>query len=198
MTETAVPNPAAPRTLMAVIGSVRPGRQGDKWGRWIADVARRHSGYAVEVVDLAELALPFLDEPHHPRLHRYEHEHTKQWSAKAAAADAFVFVTPEYNYSFPASLKNALDYLYVEWKDKVAGVVSYGGLSGGLRATHQLRQVLEALGLAVPPGTVAIPFSAQYLTEEGGVDAPDSAVLSAQTMLAEMERVGALLRPHAS
>ncbi len=197
MTETAVPNPSAPRTLMVVIGSVRPGRQGDRWGEWIADVARRHSGYTVEVVDLAELALPFMDEPHHPRLHRYVHEHTKQWSAKVAAADAFVLVTPEYNYSFPASLKNALDYLYLEWKDKVAGIVSYGGLSGGLRATHQLRQVLEALGLAVPPGTVAIPFSAQYLAEEGGVDAPDSAVLSAQTMLAEMERVGALLRPHA-
>lgn len=180
--------------LMVLIGSVRPGRQGEAWARWFADVARDQDGYEVQVVDLAELDLPLMDEPHHPRLHRYTKEHTKRWSAMVEGADAYVFVTPEYNYSFPASLKNALDYLALEWKDKSAGIVSYGGISAGLRAAHHLRQVLGALGLVVPQGTVSIPFASQHV-QDGAVDAPDSAVNSARAMLEEMQRLGALLRP---
>lgn len=193
-----VPTPtetvAGKRTLMVLTGSARPGRQGDAWGRWMADVAREHSDYEVQLVDLAELALPLFDEPHHPRLRRYEHDHTKAWSAMVEAADAFVFVTPEYNHSFPASLKNALDYLAAEWKDKPGGILSYGGISGGLRSAQQLRQVLGALGVAVPQGTVSVPFSLQYV-HDGVADAPELAVQSATMMLGEMERLGALLRP---
>lgn len=182
-------------TLLVVIGSTRPGRQGDRWATWFADVAREHSGYDVAVADLREVALPFLDEVNHPRLGRYEHEHTKRWAATVRAADALTFVTPEYNYSFPAPLKNALDFLSAEWKDKPAGVVSYGGLSAGVRAVQHLRMVLGALGMFVPQATVAIPFSQQYLDDEGGVAAPDSAVASARAMLIEMQRLGDLLRP---
>lgn len=194
-TTSPAPSTSKRPTLLVVIGSTRPGRQGDRWGAWFADIARESSGYDVQVVDLQELALPFLDEPKHPRLGEYQHEHTKAWSAMVEAADAVVLVTPEYNYSFPAPLKNALDYLSREWKDKPAGIVSYGGISAGLRAAHQLRQVLSALGTVTPQSTVSIPFSQQHLTDDGGVDAPESAVRSAEAMLAEMERLGALLRP---
>lgn len=185
------------RRLLVVIGSVRPGRQGDRWGDWVADVAREHGGWDVEVADLAEIALPLFDEPNHPRTGTYTHEHTKAWSKTVGAADAFVFVTPEYNYSFPASLKNALDYLALEWKDKAAGVVSYGGISGGLRAAQQLAPVLGALGLRTPQGSVAIPFSAQYLTDDGGVEAPEQTLGSATAMLDEVGRLAGLMRPAA-
>lgn len=195
-TETATQASGARRPrLLVIVGSIRPGRQGDRWGRWMVDVAREQGIYEPELVDLKEVGLPLMDEPNHPRLRQYQHDHTKKWSALVDGADAYVFVTPEYNYSFPASLKNALDYLFQEWKDKPAGIVSYGGISAGLRSAHQLRQVLAALGLAVPQSSVAIPFSQQHLTEDGGVDAPESAKASALSLLSEMQRLGALLRP---
>lgn len=188
-------SPAA-RRLLVVIGSTRPGRQGDRWGRWVADVAREH-GWEVDVADLAELDLPLFDEPGHPRAQHYTHDHTKAWSATVAAADAYVFVTPEYNYSIPAALKNALDYLAAEWKDKPAGIVSYGGISGGLRAAHHLLQVFTALGLRAPQGSVPIPFSGQYLTEDGGVDAPESVLGATTGMLDELARLDRVLQPQA-
>ncbi|MGP9695722.1 NADPH-dependent FMN reductase [Brachybacterium sp. AOP25-B2-12] len=180
------------RRLLVVIGSTRPGRQGDRWGHWVAQIAREH-GWEVDVADLAELNLPLFDEPNHPRAHKYTHDHTAAWSATVAAADAYVFVTPEYNYSIPAALKNALDYLATEWKDKPAGIVSYGGISGGLRATHHLLQVFTALGLRAPQGSVPIPFSAQYLTDDGGIDAPESVLGATTAMLGELQRLDGLL-----
>lgn len=184
-------------TLLVIVGSTRPGRQGDRWGQWIADLAREHSSYEPTVVDLAELNLPFMDEPNHPRLQQYQHEHTKAWSRTVAAADAYVFVTPEYNYGIPAPLKNAMDYLFAEWQDKPAGIVSYGGVSGGLRSAHMLRQVFGALGLVSPAASVIIPFSQNHLTEDGDVDAPESLERSGTAMLSEMERLGGLLHPAA-
>ena len=112
-------------------------------------------GFTVEVLDLAEIGLPMLDEPNHPRLGNYTHEHTKAWSASIAAADAFVFVMPEYNYSFNAPLKNAIDYLWAEWQHKPVGLVSYGGVSGGLRAAQKVRQVVTSLSMV--PLVEAVP-----------------------------------------
>src|SRR5689334_4480755 len=117
--------------LQIVIASTRPGRVGAPVARWFHRRAEEHGGFDVELVDLAEVNLPLLDEPHHPRLRRYVHQHTQAWSARVEAADAFVFVTPEYNYGMPASLKNALDYLNQEWHYKPVGFVSYGGVSAG-------------------------------------------------------------------
>jgi len=96
--------------LTIVIASTRPGRAGRPIAEWFADRARTHGAFDVHVADLAEIALPLLDEPHHPRLRRYEHQHTKDWSATVEASDAFVFVTAEYNHGYPAALKNAVDY----------------------------------------------------------------------------------------
>jgi hypothetical protein len=114
-------------TLQIIIASTRPGRVGLPVARWFESRARTHGGLDVEVVDLAEIDLPFVDEPNHPRLRQYTQQHTKDWSAKVDAADAFVFVMPEYNYGFNAPLKNAIDYLHQEWLYKPVGLVSYGG-----------------------------------------------------------------------
>jgi NAD(P)H-dependent FMN reductase len=171
--------------LLIVTASTRPGRIGPAIGRWFERVAREHGGFEVEVADLAELNLPFHDEANHPRLGRYDHEHTKRWSAIVDRADAVVFVMPEYNYSFSAPLKNAFDYLHREWKYKPVGFVSYGGVSGGLRAVQQFKQVVTTLSMFPVPVQVAVQNVGQYLTE--GDFAPDEgAEAAAKTMLDEL------------
>jgi NAD(P)H-dependent FMN reductase len=129
-------------------------------------LAEQHGGFDVELVDLVDVGLPVFDEPNHPRLQQYTHQHTRDWSATVARADAFVFVTPEYNHSFPAGLKNALDYLSREWADKPAGLVSYGGVSAGLRAATALKPVLAALRMVPVVEAVSVPFFTQFLTDE--------------------------------
>ena len=152
--------------LQIIAASTRPGRRGIAVARWIEQQARQHGGFDVELVDLAEVGLPVLDEPNHPRLRRYVHQHTKDWSATVERADAFVFVTPEYNHSFPAGLKNALDYLSAEWADKPAGLVSYGGVSAGLRAATALKPVLSALRMIPVVEAVSVPFFAQFIDDQ--------------------------------
>lgn len=180
--------------LLVVIASTRPGRVGEKVGAWFADSAREHGGLDVEVADLAEVDLPLLDEAAHPRLGRYEKEHTKRWSAQVAAADAVVFVMPEYNHSFSAALKNAIDFLSVEWAYKPVGFVSYGGVSGGLRAVHALEQVLVPLRMVLVPEGVVIPFVHSMITDDGFVPS-DIVVGSVKPMLDELVRVGEALAP---
>src|SRR5690348_6985079 len=126
-------------TLLVVIASTRPGRVGPAVADWFVDEARKHAGFDVEVADLAELAMPLFDEPAHPSTGQYVHEHTKRWSAMVADAAPCVFVMPEYNHSYDAALKNALDYLLREWAYKPVAFVSYGGGSGGLRAVQAIK-----------------------------------------------------------
>jgi NAD(P)H-dependent FMN reductase len=144
--------------LLIVVASTRPGRVGRPVGDWFKQVAIKHGGFEVEEADLAELNLPLLDEPNHPRLQQYTHDHTKAWSATVAAADAFVFVTPEYNHSYPASLKNAVDYLHNEWRHKPLGFVSYGGIAGGTRSVQAFKQVASALMMYVANNLVNIAW----------------------------------------
>ena len=179
-------------SLMIVIASTRPGRSGLPIGTWFAAAAQEHGGFAVSTVDLAELGLPMFDEPKHPRFGEYEHEHTKRWSRLVAAADAFVFVTPEYNHGYPASLKNALDYLHAEWSYKPVGFVSYGGVAGGTRAVQQLKQVVAALRMLPVVEAVAIPFHMPAV-HDGVFDASDIAASSATAMLDELVRAQAAL-----
>ncbi|MBA4141962.1 MAG: NAD(P)H-dependent oxidoreductase [Nitrosospira sp.] len=120
--------------LHIIICSTRPGRVGPAVARWFYDLAVQHGKFKVMWVDLAEFNLPVYDEPEHPIRQNYRHEHTKRWAASVNAADAYVFVTPEYNFGPPPSLLNALNYVYKEWNYKPAGLVSYGGISGGLRS----------------------------------------------------------------
>ncbi len=150
-------------TLKIILGSTRPGSPAPAIGSWIA--GRADSGFdLVEVVDLGKVNLPFLDEPEHPRLGRYTHPHTFAWSRTVDDADALVIVTPEYNGGFPAPLKNALDFLHAEWRNKALGMVSYsGGPGGGRGAAAALAPVTAALGLVTMDASVALPRAASRI-----------------------------------
>lgn len=176
-----------------MIASTRPVRAGEAVGRWFEHEARRHGGFEVEVVDLARLALPLLDEPHHPRLARYQHEHTRRWSEIVSRADAFAFVHPEYNHSFTAPLKNAIDFLHHEWAYKPVGLVSYGGVAGGTRAVQALKPVLVVLRMAPASTGVIIPFVSERI-EEGGFRASEELEQAAAQMLDELCELERALR----
>jgi NAD(P)H-dependent FMN reductase len=182
-------------TLQIIIASTRPDRAGLPIGEWIVARATAHRGFVVDVVDLAQLGLPFMDEPNHPRLRRYTQQHTKDWSARVQRADAFVFVTPEYNHGMSAPLKNAIDYLHAEWQHKPVGFVSYGGVAAGTRAVQQTKQVVAALRMVPVVEAVAIPFFQQFIDEDGTVRANEPMELGAVAMLDELVRVEAALRP---
>jgi NAD(P)H-dependent FMN reductase len=157
--------------LMIIVGSVRPGRIGLPIARWVESAARERDGVEIDFVDLAELALPLMDEPNHPRLQQYTQPHTIAWSERVAAADAVILVTPEYNYSYSPALKNALDYLHREWWRKPVGFVSYGGVSGGTRGVVALTVVTSALGLIRTGAAVEINFAGQRIAD--GVFTPN-------------------------
>ena len=172
--------------LQIVIASTRPGRIGLPVAQWFEQAAIAHHGFEVELIDLAEVALPFFDEPNHPRLRKYEHQHTKAWSETVDRADAYVFVTPEYNYGFNAVLKNALDYLNQEWAHKPVGFVSYGGVAAGTRAVQMLKQVITALKMVPVQASVNIPFVRQFLDDEERLQPNEIMTTSAETMLDEL------------
>jgi NAD(P)H-dependent FMN reductase len=182
-------------SLQIIIASTRPGRVGLPVAQWFQERAVAHGGFDVELVDLAEVALPFLDEPNHPRLRRYEHQHTKDWSAKVDAADAFAFVMPEYNYGFNAPLKNAIDFLNQEWRYKPVGFVSYGGVAAGTRAVQMAKQVVTTLKMTPLFEAVSIPFVRQFLDDEERLQANEVMEHAAVAMLDELVRVEAALRP---
>jgi NAD(P)H-dependent FMN reductase len=182
---------------MIVIASTRPGRVGEPVARWFHGHASAHGGFELELVDLAELALPMLDEPHHPRLRKYTKDHTRAWSARVEAADAFVLVTSEYNYGYPAPLKNALDYLHHEWQYKPVAFVSYGGVAAGTRSVQQLKQVVGGLKLVAITESVNIPFVQQFLDDDGAISPNEVMEQAADAVLNELlklERATASLR----
>jgi len=180
--------------LEVVIASTRPGRVGLPVGLWAAERAKAHGAFDVELVDLAEVNLPMMDEPNHPRFRQYTKQHTKAWSATVDKADAFVFVVPEYNYGCAPAIINALDYLYHEWCYKPVGFVSYGGVSAGTRGVQMLKQVVTSLKLVALPEAVSIPFVQQFL--EDGVLSPNETMEEAITlMLDELARWTAALAP---
>ena len=179
--------------LLIVIASTRPGRIGMPVANWFVEQAEAHGGFELELVDLQELDLPLLDEPNHPRLRNYTKDHTRAWSATVDSADAVVFVTAEYNHSYTAALKNAIDYLHHEWRHKPLGFVSYGGVAAGTRAMQALKPVAIALALVPVVAAVNIPFVQQFLTEDGVIVGNDVMVQAAAAMLDElMEMHGAL------
>jgi NAD(P)H-dependent FMN reductase len=150
---------------------------GPQVAEWFAERAARHGDFEVRVIDLAEVDLPLLDEPEHASTGIYVHEHTRRWSAIVAEADAIVFVMPEYNGGFTAPLKNAIDYLVHEWKDKPVGLVGYGMSSGGMRAVHMIKPVLLALGM-VPVSAGVVIHLRQAMDVEGRL-VPSAAMDSA-------------------
>lgn len=174
--------------LKIITSTTRQGRKGIFIANWITELAKQNGNFDVELLDLAEINLPFMDEPNHPRLQQYQHEHTKKWSATINEADAFIIVLSEYNFGFPAPIKNALDYLFNEWKHKPVAMVSYGGVSGGLRSTQMLKQVLTALNMMPLVESVAIPFFAKYISDEDIFTPEEITTKSAKVMLSELQR----------
>lgn len=155
-------------------------------GHWFTRVAHEHNGFEVTVTDLAALNLPLLDEPSAAiEGLGYEHQHTRDWSATVAASDAFVFILPEYNQGYPASIKNALDYLYPEWTYKPVGFVSYGMSSGGLRSAAALRPVVTALKMMPVTETVVI-YLRRALDGDGQLVVTSSMEHAAKEMLQEL------------
>jgi len=180
--------------LMIVVGSVRPGRIGLPIAEWVRKAAEADGRFEIDFVDLAELALPFMDEPSHPRLRQYTQPHTIAWSERVDAADAFVFVTPEYNHSFSPALKNAMDYLSQEWWRKPVGFVSYGGVSAGSRGVTALEPVVVGLGLVRAGAEVEIPFAGKNVVDgEFQGDEKVSAILANQ--LDELVALSTALTP---
>ena len=184
--------------LNIIIGSTRPGRVGPVFAKWFADFAREHGKFEPVLVDIADFNLPVFNEPRHPRLGRYDHAHTKKWAAAIDAGDAFVFVTPEYDHFAPPALVNAIVYLSAEWQYKPAGFLSYGGVSGGLRAVEAEKQLLTALKVVTIPEAVPIPNYPQFIDADGVFQPNELITAGAKTMLDELDRwSGALkaLRP---
>jgi NAD(P)H-dependent FMN reductase/GNAT superfamily N-acetyltransferase len=181
--------------LLVIVASTRPGRLGPAVANWFIDATAERAkelGVAVDVADLAEIGLPLLDEPEHPAAGNYVHDHTRTWSRRVAAADAFLVVTPEYNFGMPATLKNALDYLYAEWAWKPVGFVSYGNTSAGTRAVQMAKQVVTTLRMVPIGATVALRLR-EHIENAEVRDDPARAALAVD-VLGELSRVAIALR----
>ncbi|MGW0843488.1 NADPH-dependent FMN reductase [Streptomyces sp. NPDC002787] len=185
--------PVEPMTLTSVVASTRPGRVGRSVADWFTTRAAECDQFTSHTVDLRELALPFFDEPHPPARRQYTKSHTREWSRIVEASDAFVFVTPEYNGGFPAPLKNAWDYLVVEWQHKPAAFVSYGGVSAGTRAVQMGNQVVANLGMLPIGPTVSIPF-VDGLVENGTFRPGKIHEAAAERVLDELVRTARVMR----
>ena len=180
--------------LHTLIASTRPGRIGEPIARWFHEQAQREGSFDATLVDLKEFGLPVYDEPRHPRLQQYEHAHTKAWSASVAAADAFVFVAPEYNFGPTPALLNALNYVYSEWNYKPAAFVSYGGISGGIRAVQMTKHTLTTLKMVPILETVTIQMVSD-LVKDGRFEAQPAHVKAADVLLKELHRWAGALKP---
>jgi NAD(P)H-dependent FMN reductase len=187
-------NGVAVLNLLVVVASTRPTRIGGGVASWVENQAKAHGGFEVTTADLAALDLPLMNEPEHPRLRSYRHEHTVAWSETVERSDCAVFVMPEYNSSFTAPLKNALDYLVQEWAYLPVGLFSYGGVNGGSRAVQALRPVLTNLS-AVPTGSpVNVHHVANHISD--GVFSPSQGVAAATPrMLEELAELAGALAP---
>ncbi|PBQ32996.1 NADPH-dependent FMN reductase [Sphingobacteriaceae bacterium] len=175
--------------LKIISSTVRPGRKGPTIAKWIKSIADTNGNFEAELLDLGEINLPLMNEAVHPIMKQYEHEHSKQWSAKIEEADAFIFVTTEYDHSYPASLKNSLEYLVHEWGYKPAGIVSYSASPfGGVRAVHSLKQDLLSLRTIALHETVIIPGLNQLINEDGAFTPTEIISKSAETMVTQLVR----------
>ena len=157
--------------IAIILGSTRPGRNGEAVARWVYDIAKKRTDAEYELVDVQEYDLPLLDEPVPPSMGKYSKPHTKKWAAKIGSFDGFVFVTPEYNHSTSGALKNAIDFLYAEWNNKAAGFVSYGSAMG-VRAVEHLRLIMAELMIADVRAQVMLSLATDF--ENYSVFKPDA------------------------
>jgi len=180
--------------VMIVVGSVRPGRVGLPIAEWVRARTEEHGGFEIDFADLAEIALPFLDEPNHPSQRLYTKQHTFDWSARVDDADAFIFVSPEYNHSFSPVLKNAVDFLSQEWWRKPVAFVSYGGVSAGTRGVVAMEPVLTTVGLVKTGATLDLPFVKSLVVDGVFTPQPKHAEILTH-ILDELETLSTALEP---
>lgn len=179
--------------ILVIIGSVRPQRIGPAVARWVADIGAATVAAAFEIIDLRDWPLPMDDEPGIPAHSDYTQPHTLAWSRKVAKAEAFVFVTPQYNWGYPAALKNAIDHLYAEWRGKPAAIVTYGGHGGG-KCAAQLREVLGGLKMKVAPTMPALTLPpGQVEANNGEIDPGNAFAAAAATVGAALAELRALI-----
>lgn len=169
--------------LLVIIASVRDGRVGESVGNWFVEFAREHGSFEIDVADLKKIDLPLMTEPNHPRLKEYTQEKTWEWSRTVEAADAYVFVMPEYNFAATAPLINALDYLVQEWAYKPVGLVSYGGISGGLRAAQNIKPLITTLSMMPIKEGITIQWVSRHIDDDGRFEPIDSHQSSGAAML---------------
>ncbi len=175
-----------------ILGSTRPGRNGEAVARWVHEITKKRNDASFELVDIKDFNLPLLDEPIPPSMGQYSKEYTKTWSAKIDSFDAYVFVTAEYNHGIPGALKNAIDFLFKEWNNKVAGFVSYGS-AGGVRAVEQLRLVMAELKVATVRSQVQLSLFTDFENFTRFTPAPIQEK-SVNTMLDEVIAWGGALK----
>lgn len=175
--------------LKIIIASTRNERKGIAVANWFTKKVMEHELFETEVLDLKEINLPMLDEPNHPKLQQYQYQHTKSWSRKIAEADAYVFVIPEYNYGCPPALVNAIDYVFHEWHYKPAALVSYGGISGGLRSAQMSKLILTTVKLMPLTEAISITFFADKINREGVFESDQNIDKSYHIMMAELVKL---------
>lgn len=182
--------------LKIIVCSTREERKGIAVADWFVEkVKSDNQGFVPEILDLKKINLPMLDEPKHPKLHQYTYEHTKLWSARIEEADAFVFVMPEYNYGMPPAMLNAIDYLFKEWNYKPAALVSYGGISGGLRSAQMSKLVLTTVKVVPLTEAISITFFEEHISETGKFQSDARIDKMYQIMMAELLRWTRALKP---
>lgn len=172
--------------LKIIVASTRPGRVGIHVANWFAVEVKKYHEFKAEVLDLGKINLPLIDEPHHPKIRKYTKEHTKEWSRKIEEADAFVVITPEYNHFAPPALINAIDYLYEEWSYKPVGIISYGGISGGLRAAQSLKELMGTVKLVPVVEAVSLSFIANRIDVQGNFQSDDRVGRMVSAMMREL------------
>lgn len=157
------------KKVLVIMGSVREGRVGDKVAEWVMGQLKKRTGVDYELVDLRDVDLPYMNEPFPPMMGNAPvHDHTKAWAKRISAADGFIFVTPEYNHGYSPALKNAIDYLYAEWREKPVAFVGYGS-SGASEAIRQLTEVVEFIGMSPVSEKVGVSGIWEAFDENGDV-----------------------------
>ncbi|AKU15173.1 NADPH-dependent FMN reductase [Luteipulveratus mongoliensis] len=171
--------------IALLVGSVRSGRMADPLVRWLRQAIAAETWIDLDVIDLATVDLPQVD--------LVPGNSESPIAERLAVADGFIVLTPEYNHSFPASLKNAIDWHYTEWTRKPVTFVSYGAGSGGLRAVEQLRLIFPELQSMTTRNVVGITAPWNHL-EDGLFVAPDSVIGALDATLAELHWWATALR----
>jgi NAD(P)H-dependent FMN reductase len=190
---------SAKNRVAVVIGSTRPTRISAGIAQWFVENAQNGSSLSYELIDLAVVNLPFLDEPVAAARGHYEHEHTRAWSQLVGSFDGFIFVFPQYNWGYPAPLKNALDFLYWEWRDKPVSFVTFG-TRGGSRAAAQIQGIFQGLHMAELADHLEIVISEEDVDEEWQLKDLEGVFSSYrdQTRTIDREMAAALSRPDGS